>query len=149
MGYVLIAICIEDLRAWWNSQCTTYFIVPIFMRCQLSWPDAIILSYIFIHYGDLFYYMLYRDDHMWHMSIIPIHGHCTLMYSGLLHVYLQSHARIYHCIVPMSGLLFNLGLHYSTYRMDIMYFGHHVTPLTSHIKGYLLSHFTTLGRWRL
>ena len=83
-------------------------------------------------------YIVRSDDHMWHMSIIPIHGHCTLMYLGLLHVYLQSHARIYHCIVPMSGLLFHSSLHYSTCRMDIMYFGHHVTPLTSYMKGYLL-----------
>ena len=73
-----------------------------------------------------------------HLYIMPIHGHCTLMYLGLLHVYLQSHANIYHCIVLMSGWLFHLGLHYSTSDMDIMYFGHHVTPLTSHIKGHLL-----------
>ena len=30
-------------------------------------------------------YIVRGDDHMWHMSIIPIHGHWTLNYSGLLH----------------------------------------------------------------
>ena len=29
-------------------------------------------------------YIVRGDDHMWHMSIMPIHGHCTLMYTGLL-----------------------------------------------------------------
>ena len=54
-------------------------------------------------------------------------------------MYLQSHADIYHCIVLMSGWFFYLGLHYSTSRMDfIMSFGHHVTPLTSDIRGHRL-----------
>ena len=55
------------------------------------------------------------------------------------YMYLQWHAEIVHCIVLMSGWFFYLGLNYSTYGMDfIMYFGHHVTPLTSHIRGNLL-----------
>ena len=54
-------------------------------------------------------------------------------------MHFQSHAEIYHCIVLMDGWFFHLGLHYSTYEMDfIMYFGHHVTPLTSHIRRHLL-----------
>ena len=59
MGYVLIAVCVEDLQTWWHSICTTSLIMPVFMRCQLSWPDSIILSNIFIHYGDLVHYILY------------------------------------------------------------------------------------------
>ena len=51
-------------------------------------------------------YIVHGEDHTWHLYIMPIHGHCTLMYSGLLHVYLQSHAEIYHCIVLMSGCFF-------------------------------------------
>ena len=39
----------------------------------------------------------------------------------------------------MDGWFFHLGLHHSTFGMDfIIYFVHHVTPLTSHIRGNLL-----------
>ena len=39
----------------------------------------------------------------------------------------------------MSDWFFHLGLHYSTSGMDyIMYFDHHVTPPTSHIRGNFL-----------
>ena len=81
-------------------------------------------------------YIVHRDDHMWHS--MHNHVHCTRMYPGLLHVYLQSHAKIYHYIVLISGWFFHLGFHYSTSGMDIIYFVHHVTPLTSHIKVHLL-----------
>ena len=81
-------------------------------------------------------YIVRGDDHIWHLYIMPIHGHCTLMYPGLLYVYLQSYADIYHCILLMSGWFFHLGIDYSTSRMDIMYFGHHVTTLgRSHLYG--------------
>ena len=44
------------------------------------------ISNIFIYYGDLdLLYIVRGDDHTWHMFIMAIHGHCTLMYSGLLH----------------------------------------------------------------
>ena len=83
-------------------------------------------------------YIVHGNDHPWHLYCMPIHGHYTLMYLGLLYVYLQSYAKIYHCILLMRGWFFHLGLHYSTSGMDIMYFDHHVTPLTSHIRGHLL-----------
>ena len=54
------------------------------------------------------------------------------------YMYLQSHAEIDHCIVSMSGWFFHPSIHYSTSGMDIMYFDHHVTPITSHIRGHLL-----------
>ena len=99
-------------------------------------------QYIIIYFHPLWrsclLYIVRGDDHTWNLYIMPIHGHCTLMYLGLLHVYLQSHAEIYHCILLISGWFFHLGLHYSTSGMDIMYFSHHVTPLTSHIRGNLL-----------
>ena len=139
MGHVLVMICVEDLQVWWHSIYATSLIVPVFMRCHLSWSYSNVLSDIFIHYGDLdLLYIVRGDYHTWNLYIMPIHGHCTLMYPGLLYVYLQSYLEIYHCIVLMSGWFFHLGLHYSTSGMDIMYFGHHVTPLTSHIRGHLL-----------
>ena len=54
-------------------------------------------------------------------------------------MYLQPHAEIDYCIVLMGGWFFHLGLHYSTSGMDfIMYFSHHIIPMTSHIRGHLL-----------
>ena len=47
------------------------------------------LLYIFIHFGysDLLY-IVRGDDHTFHiLYIMPIHGHCTLMYRGLLYVF--------------------------------------------------------------
>ena len=45
--------------------------------------------YFFIHYGDSdLLYIVRGDDHTCHsLSIMPIHGHCTLMYPGLLYVF--------------------------------------------------------------
>ena len=84
----------------------------------------------------IFYMAMTTHDTLY---IMPIHGHCTLMYPVLLYVYLQSYAEIDHCIVLMSGWFFYLGLHYSTFGMDyIMYFVHHAIPLTSHIRGHML-----------
>ena len=36
-----------------------FLIMPVFIRCQLSWPDSSVLSDIFIHYGYLVHYILY------------------------------------------------------------------------------------------
>ena len=54
-------------------------------------------------------------------------------------IYLQLCAELYHCIVLIGWLVLPLGsssLHFS-YGI-IMYFGHSMTPLTSHIRGQLL-----------
>ena len=46
------------------------------------------ISDIFIHYGDLDpLYIVCGNDHTWHLYIMPIHGRCTLMYLGLLYVF--------------------------------------------------------------
>ena len=47
------------------------------------------LLYIFIHFGDFdLLYIVRGDEHTCHiLYIMPIHGHCTLMYPGLLHVF--------------------------------------------------------------
>ena len=81
---------------------------------------------------------------MWWWPHMTLCISCLFMAIVLLcirdcYMYLQSDAEIDYCIVLMSGWFFHLGLHYSTSGMDfIMYFGHHVTPLTSHIRGNLL-----------
>ena len=139
VGHVLVEVCVEDLPAWWHSIYATSLIVPIFMRCQLFWPYSNVLSDIFIHYWDRYsLYIVRDDDHTWYLYIMPIHGHCTLMYPELLYVF---------AVICIYWLLyctdecwfFHLGLHYSTSGMDfIMSFIHHITPLTSHIRGHLL-----------
>ena len=48
------------------------------------------------------------------------------------YMYLLSHVEIEYCIIMMSGWFFHLGLHYSTFGLDIMYFNH------PHIRGNLL-----------
>ena len=139
MGHVLVAVCVEDLQAWWHSTYATSLIVSIFMRCQLSWPNSSVLWDIFIHYGDLVHYILYVA-----MTTCDICLLCLFMAIVLLCIqdyytsYFLSHTKMYHCIILISGWFFHLGLHYSTSGMDIMYFGHHVTLLTSHIRGHLL-----------
>ena len=47
------------------------------------------LLYIFIHYGDSdLLYIVRGNDHTCHiLYIMPIHGHCALMYPRLLHIF--------------------------------------------------------------
>ena len=120
------------------------------------------MSDIFSHYGDLD--LLYLQPlwgswsyvHLCHgysdlcilyvamttyliSCIMPIHGHCTLMYLGLLYV-LAVICRVVLLYYAdwVAGLPFGI-LHHSTFGMDfIMYFSHRMTPLTSHIRGHLL-----------
>ena len=87
--HVLIVVYIEYLWDWWHSTYATSFIVQVFLRCHLSWPNSNILSDIFIHYGDLVHCTLYvvMTTHdicisCLFMGIVPV------MYMGLLHVYL-------------------------------------------------------------
>ena len=115
-GHVLIPVFVEDLLAWWHSIYATSLIMTVFMRFHLSWSwfqyfqcilDIFIhygyldplyilryygdlnLLYIFIHFGysDLLY-IVRGDGHTCHiLYIMPIHGHCTLMYLGLIYVF--------------------------------------------------------------
>ena len=84
--------------------------------------------YIFIFNGDIdplyifimeiLIYIVRGYDHTCHiLYIMPIHGHCTLMYLGLLYV-LVVICR-YICVVLLDGQLFHLFLHHSTSRMDL------------------------------
>ena len=70
-----------------------------------------IIKYLHPLWRSLSLYIVCGDDHTWHLYIMPFHGHCTLMYSGLLYVYLQSYEYIDHCIVLMTGWFFLLGIH--------------------------------------
>ena len=118
--------CVEDLLDWWNFIYATSLIVPVFMRFQLSWLDPVyvrhfqpmeiliqfissaimeimVLMYIvYLHHGDSDLCILYVAMTTYVLSCcMPIHGHCTLMYPGLLYVladYMQS------CIMVLCWL---------------------------------------------
>ena len=86
MGHVPVVVCVEYLQSWWNSIYATSLIVLVSMRCQPSWIDSSVPSDVFILYGDLILlYIVRGDDHMNHMFIMHIHGHCTMLYPGLLY----------------------------------------------------------------
>ena len=95
---------------------------------------------IFNHYGDLdlLYIFIFHGDHdplyifimdiliylncTWRwphviFGIMPIHGHCTLMYLGLLYVLAVIRRDI--CTVLLDGWFFHLVLHHSTYGMEL------------------------------
>ena len=40
VGHVLVAVCVEDFPDRWNFIYVTSLIMPVFMRCQLSWLDS-------------------------------------------------------------------------------------------------------------
>ena len=97
--HVLIVVFVEDLPSWWNSTYSTSLIVPVFMRFQLSWFDSSVcqiysaIMEILIHcispsWRFYLLYIVHGNDHTCHiLYIMPIHGHCTLMYPGLLYVF--------------------------------------------------------------
>ena len=96
-------------------------------------------SFVCLHNGDSDLCILYVAMTTYVLScIMPIHGHCTLMYPGLLYVFVVicKDWLLYYTdgwlVIPpgSSSLHFWYGF--------IMYFGHHSTPLTSHIRGHLL-----------
>ena len=129
------------------------------MRFQLSWLDSSICqiyiqplwrswSFVYLHHGDSDICILYREMITYVIScIMPIHGHCTLMYPGPLYVFavMCRVVSLYYAdwvaglpFWDLSSLHFWDGL--------IMYFGHHMTPMTSHLRGICYSWFYH-SRW--
>ena len=126
----------------------------IWFQCMLD---------IFSYYGyvdPLYIFKFFGDPDPLHIIIMEILIYCILYVAMTTHItvcisclfmaivilciqdcymYLQSHAEIDYCTLLMDGWFFHLVIHHSTYGMDfIMYFYHHVTPLTSHLRGHLL-----------
>ena len=109
VGNVLISVCVEDLPDWWHILYAASLIVHVFMRFQLSWLDSSIcqmfptIMEILIHYISLSFMeiMILRIYSSWIFElfilyvamtthvifcIMPIHGHCILMYLGLVYL---------------------------------------------------------------
>ena len=86
--------------------------------------------FVYLHHGysDLFY-IVRGNDHTCHiLYIMPIHGHCTLMYLGLLYVFAVI-CRYWLLYYTNGWLVLPLGsssLHF--WDGLIMYFGDSITP---------------------
>ena len=89
------------------------------------------LLYIFSHYGDHGPLYIFIMDILiyvyctWAMTtyviscIMPIHGHCTLMYPGLLYVFaIMCRVVLFYYADWVAGLPFGI-LHHSTSGMDL------------------------------
>ena len=127
----------KDLPVWWHSMYATSLIVLVFMRLLPSWLDSSIcqtfpaIREILIHCISsaimeimilcissswIFWsmYILHGDDHLCH---ILYHGHCTLMYLGLLYAVICRVVSLYY-VDWVVGLPFGI-LHHSTSGMDL------------------------------
>ena len=133
--------CVEDLLDWWNFIYATSLIVPVFMRFQLSWLDSSVCqifpaimeimvlcissswrswSYVSLHHGDYDLCILYVAMTTYVTSCsMPIHGHCALMYVGLLYVLVViCRVELLYYADWVDGLPFGI-LHHSTSGMDL------------------------------
>ena len=128
----LIPVYVSYLQPLWISWSIIYL--------QFSWRSW---SFVYLHHGDFdILYIVRGDDHTCHsLYIMPIHGHCNIMYLGLVYVFavickywLWYYIDGWLVLPPGSS-----SLHF--WDGFIMYFGHHVTPLTSHIRGIYYSWF--------
>ena len=103
----------------------------------MTWFQCMSDIFSFHGYFDLSILYMVMTTHVI-FCIMPIHGHCTLMYPGLLYL-LAVMCRVWllYCTI---GWMVLPSVSSSIHFWDglIMYFSHHITPLTSHIRGNLL-----------
>ena len=142
VGPILLAVCVEYFLYWWHLLYATSLIVPVFMRFQLSWLVPVYVrhfqplwrswsivylqplwrswSFVYLHHGDSDLCILYMTMNTYVIScIIPIHGHCTLMYPGLLYVFVVICRVVSLYYVDwVASLPFGI-LHHSTSGMDL------------------------------
>ena len=80
-------------------------------------------------------YIVHGDDHLCHLCIMPIHGHCTLMYPGLLYVFAVM-CRVVSLYYAnwVVGIPFGT-LHHSTFWMDLQCISAIIWPLWPHTLG--------------
>ena len=103
--YLLDHASIYEISALITRFHCTLYVTYIFIQYEYLITLAL-MTYVYYAYSWPLYYYVSR----------------TAMYTS----YLQSYVEIYHCIIQMSGWIFNLVLHYSSPRNLIMYFSHHV-----------------------
>ena len=136
------SVCVEDLPDWWHLLYATSLIVTVFTRFQLSWLDSSICqtfpatmeilifvylqpfwrswSFVYLHHGDSDLCILYVVMTTYVIScILPILGHCTLMYPGLLYVLaVICRVVLWYYADWVAGLPFGY-LHHFTSGMDL------------------------------
>ena len=133
------------LPDWWHFIYATSLIVPVFMRFQLSWLDSsvcqissaimeIMIRCISSSWRFWSIYIVRGDDHTCH---VLDHAYSWPLYSYVFETAISTCSYVQSLIIVLyfwmagsSSLHFWDGL--------IMYFGHRITPLTSHIRGHLL-----------
>ena len=101
LGHVPSSICVEDLILWCHSIYATTLIMMIPMGFHFSYQRSVPYHVpdVFIQYGDQTSLCIVCGcDHLWHLSVMPIHGHCTYMYLGLLYI-LQICSHVYRFII--------------------------------------------------
>ena len=114
VGHVLVAVCVEDFSDWWHllyatwsCQCSWEFnshdLIPVYVKYfQPLWRSW---SYVYLHHGDSDVCILYMAMTTYVIScMMPLHGHCTLMYLVLLHL-LVAMCRVgsLYCADSMAG----------------------------------------------
>ena len=140
----------------------TSLIVPVFMRFQLSWLDSsicqtfLVIMEILIHcissaIMEITILCISSSWRFWSMYIVRGDDHlCDILYHAYscpLYSYVSGTAicvctYMQSCIIALcwlggwSSILDSSSLHF--WDGLIMYFGHHITPLTSHTRGHLL-----------
>ena len=144
-------LCLTSKPQWWiMSNAYTlliiyaiFWIMPVFMRFQLSWLDSSVRQIYSAIYGDLnplYIFNLHGDLGPLYIFIIEIliyyilymvmTTHITFCISCLFmaivllcirdcYVYLQSYAEFDYCIILLDAWFFHLVLHQSTFGMDL------------------------------
>ena len=121
-----------------SCQCSWYFsshdLIPVYVRyLQPLWRSCSL-------------YIVRGDDHMWHMSIMPIHGHCTIMYPRLLHFiftvtcwYVSLYCTNEWLVLPFGSSLLHFWDIYNVFRPSCYPYD------LTHYRESVIVDFTTLG----
>ena len=165
VGHVLIAVCVEDFLDWWHHLYATTLIVAVFMRFHLSWLESsicqtfpatmeILIYYISSPILEIMVLCISSSWIFWSMYIVRRDDHiCDIMYyaySWPLYSYVSrtaictcSYMQICIIVLCWLGGWSSIWDPSSRHFWDglIMYFGHRMTPLTSHIRGICYSWF--------
>ena len=113
----LICYLLDHARV--HDDFSSHDLIPLYVRhFQPLWRSWSIIylhplwrswSFVYLHHGYSNICILYVEMTTYVIScIIPIHGHCTLMYPGLLYVFAVC-TELYHCTMIIGWLVFHLG----------------------------------------
>ena len=133
----LIPVYVRRLQPLWKSWSIVY-LQPLWR----SW------SFVYLHHGDSDLCILYMAMTTYVICcIMPIHGHCTLMYLGLLYVFavICRVVSLYYAYW-LAGLPFGI-LYHSTSGMNVLCISAIVWPLWPHTLGGICYSLFYHTRW--